>query len=64
MKLTRFSVFVSLLTLFAANFTHAQTETGKIRFYETKQIRGEETYQITSFIPETLREMQRKAGLG
>ncbi|HEU4433984.1 MAG TPA: hypothetical protein VFR51_11445, partial [Pyrinomonadaceae bacterium] len=47
MKLTRFSVFVSLLTLFAANFTHAQTETGKIRFYETKQIRGEETYQIT-----------------
>jgi len=32
--------------------------------YQTFADGREETYQITSFIPETLREMQRKAGLG
>jgi serine/threonine protein phosphatase 1 len=31
--------------------------------YQTYADGREETYQITSFIPETLREMQRKAGL-
>ena len=31
--------------------------------YQTFADGREETYQITSFIPETLREMQRKAGL-
>src|ERR1044071_5943661 len=42
-------IFVVLLLLFSANFTQAQNtviDSGKIRFYETKQIRGEETYQI------------------
>src|SRR5262245_25423949 len=38
---------VGLLLLSAATFAHAQTESGKIRFYDLKQIRGEETYQIT-----------------
>jgi len=32
--------------------------------YQTFADGREETYQITSFIPETLREMQRKAGFG
>jgi hypothetical protein len=32
--------------------------------YQTYADGREETYQITSFIPETLKEMQRKAGLG
>ncbi len=36
--------FVGLL---AAGFAHAQTESGKFRFYETKELRGEESYQIT-----------------
>src|ERR1041384_1121673 len=43
------SILVLLLLLFAADFTQAQTvliDGGKFRFYETKQIRGEETYQI------------------
>ena len=42
------SILVLLLLLFAAGFTQAQSviDSGKIRFYETKQIRGEETYQI------------------
>ena len=31
--------------------------------YQTYADGREETYQITSFIPETLKEMQRKAGL-
>jgi len=32
--------------------------------YQTYADGREETYQITSFIPDTLREMQRRAGLG
>lgn len=32
--------------------------------YQTYADGREETYQITSFIPETIKEMQRKAGLG
>jgi len=47
MKLIRFSVFVGLLFLLATSFAHAQAESGKLRFYELKQIRGEEIYQIT-----------------
>lgn len=40
-----------LFLLFAASLAQAQAgsvliDSGKIRFYETKQIRGEETYQI------------------
>jgi hypothetical protein len=31
--------------------------------YQTYADGREETYQITSFIPETIKEMQRKAGL-
>ena len=41
------AVFIGVLLLSAASLAHAQTESGKIRFYETKQFRGEETYQIT-----------------
>jgi imidazolonepropionase-like amidohydrolase len=46
------SIVLALALMFAANVAHAQTnpvsvEIGKIQFYETKQIRGEETYQIT-----------------
>jgi imidazolonepropionase-like amidohydrolase len=45
------SILAGLLLLFAASLAQAQAgtvliESGKIRFYETKQIRGEETYQI------------------
>jgi imidazolonepropionase-like amidohydrolase len=45
------STLAGLLLLFAASLAQAQAgsvliESGKIRFYETKQIRGEETYQI------------------
>lgn len=46
------SILAALLLLFAASFAQAQNtssvlvDSGKIRFYETKQIRGEETYQI------------------
>jgi hypothetical protein len=42
-------IVVLLSLLFAASFTQAQSvsiDSGKFRFYETKQIRGEETYQI------------------
>lgn len=35
----------------------------EFNLYQTYADGREETYQITSFIPETLREMQRKAGL-
>ena len=42
--------YIALSLIFAASVAHAQVnshgETGKFRFYETKQIRGEETYQI------------------
>jgi hypothetical protein len=45
------SILAGLALLFAASLAQAQAgsvsiESGKIRFYETKQIRGEETYQI------------------
>src|SRR5262245_37553416 len=45
-------IVLLLLLPFAASFARAQVnspnaESGKFRFYETKQIRGEETYQIT-----------------
>ena len=45
------SILAGLLLLFAASLAQAQAsgvlvESGKIRFYEIKQIRGEETYQI------------------
>jgi imidazolonepropionase-like amidohydrolase len=46
------SILVGLSLLFAASVTQAQTannvliDSGKIRFYETHQIRGEENYQI------------------
>ena len=43
------SILVGLTLLFAATVTQAQNvliDSGKLRFYETKQIRGEETYQI------------------
>jgi len=46
------SILAALSLLFAASFAQAQNtssvlvDSGKIRFYETKQIRGEETYQI------------------
>jgi imidazolonepropionase-like amidohydrolase len=45
------SILAGLLLLFAVSLAQAQAgtvliESGKIRFYETKQIRGEETYQI------------------
>jgi hypothetical protein len=45
------SIFAGLALLFAATLAQAQADSvlvdsGKIRFYETKQIRGEETYQI------------------
>jgi imidazolonepropionase-like amidohydrolase len=45
------SILAGLLLLFSASLAQAQAgtvliESGKIRFYETKQIRGEETYQI------------------
>src|SRR2546423_6936237 len=51
-------ILIGLSLVIAANLTHANfrnaphpssaglIESGKIRFYETKQIRGEETYQI------------------
>jgi len=44
-------IVLLLLLVFAASFAPAQVnspnaESGKFRFYETKQIRGEETYQI------------------
>src|SRR5262245_19278173 len=44
LKGIQFCVFAGLL---AASLAHAQTESGKFRFYETKQTKGEETYQIT-----------------
>ena len=44
LKRIQFCVFVVSL---AASFANAQTESGKFRFYETKELRGEETYQIT-----------------
>ena len=45
------SILAGLALLFAATLAQAQADSvlidsGKIRFYETKQIRGEETYQI------------------
>lgn len=43
------SILIVLSLLFAATVTKAQSvliDSGKFRFYETKQIRGEETYQI------------------
>lgn len=42
-------IIVVLSLLFTASLAHAQTvliDSGKFRLYETKQIRGEETYQI------------------
>src|SRR4029079_1594173 len=36
----------------------------EFNLYQTYADGREETHQITSFIPETLKEMQRKAGLG
>src|SRR5262245_20706818 len=49
MRRLKFIAFAVPL-IFAASLTHAQVnsqnESGKFRFYETKQIRGEETYQI------------------
>lgn len=47
LKPTPFRIVVGLILLFAASLAQAQTESGKIRFYEIKQLRGEETYQIT-----------------
>jgi imidazolonepropionase-like amidohydrolase len=47
LKPAPFCIFVALLLLLPASLTHAQTESGKFRFYDTKQIRGEEAYQIT-----------------
>src|ERR1041384_1416296 len=47
------SILATLSLLFAASLVQAQNtssvlvDSGKIRFYETKQIRGEETYQIS-----------------
>src|ERR1041385_9080116 len=46
------SILAAVSLLFAASFAQAQNtssvlvDSGKFRFYETKQIRGEETYQI------------------
>src|SRR5687768_15940317 len=45
------SILAGLALLLAATLAQAQADSvlidsGKIRFYETKQIRGEETYQI------------------
>ena len=45
------SILAGLALLFASTLAQAQADSvlidsGKIRFYETKQIRGEETYQI------------------
>ena len=47
------SFVLAMPLMFAATLAHAQNtanppsiESGKLRFYETKQIRGEETYQI------------------
>ena len=39
-------IALALPLMFAAGVVQAQSERGKIRFYETKQIRAEETYQI------------------
>ncbi|HEX3185333.1 MAG TPA: amidohydrolase family protein [Pyrinomonadaceae bacterium] len=44
LKRIQFCVFVVSL---ATSFANAQNESGKFRFYETKELRGEETYQIT-----------------
>ena len=44
------SIALALPLIFAASLAHAQVnsqnETGRTRFYETKQPRAEETYQI------------------
>jgi len=46
--MTRFALTLLCLLLLSPVATNAQTiENGKFRFYETKQIRGEENYSIS-----------------